>query len=73
MGCYVPCEFEKKDNMRDWLAGKLANPDPNGPVHHFSELSWPDGTLITVPDPEVQVHFMMGSTRAKPDIIDGHW
>ncbi|MBI2899080.1 MAG: hypothetical protein HYY17_02780 [Planctomycetes bacterium] len=56
----------KADTMKDWLAGKLAEPDPAGEIRHFTEASWPDGEVVADTPKPYSAYFFMGATK-----IDG--
>lgn len=53
----------KGDNMRDWLAGKLAKPSPGGEIRWFDESNYPTGVVAVDPVPAVTVFCFMGTTK----------
>ena len=53
----------KGDNMKDWLAGKLAKPSPGGEIRWFDETNYPTGEVMTDRTPPVTVLFFMGTTK----------
>lgn len=59
-----------KDTMRDWLAGALEAPDPNGELRWYNYENYPDGIPVEEYDPIVKAHFYMGDTKITPENKD---
>jgi hypothetical protein len=53
----------KGDTMKDWLAGKLAQPSAGGEIRWFDESNYPTGKVMVDRTPPITVFFFMGTTK----------
>lgn len=53
------------DTMKDWLAGNLPPPEPNGEIRWYSHETYPDGVVVQNIYPNLQAYFAIEGVQIR--------